>query len=142
MIRTLTIVTVFACACGGCNLFNQHAQLMDTMRGAMQEASARLGESGTGQIQAGGQVIDPGIEVAASITYSASARYKGVAGQVQAAMQGGLDRPIPQDVQDRINRVYAHTALSSAEKWAAAIAMIRAWQREQDGRAPTEGPNP
>lgn len=113
-------------AASGCgNLFNQHAQLMDTMRGAIQEASARLSTSGTGQVQAGAHVTNPGIRVSAGVEYFAVARYDGVAGQIQASQQGTLDRNVSPEVQARIDRVYANTALSAAEKFAAAMQIIR-----------------
>lgn len=127
-------IVMFVVSSAGCgNMFNQHAQLMDTMRGAVQEASARLASSGTGQVQAGGQVIDPGIEVSAGVRYFAEARYKGVAGQVQAAQMGELGREVSPEVQERINRVYSNTALSASEKFTAALAILRE-TLEKDGK--------
>ena len=90
-----SILLLAVAACGGCNLFNQHAQMMDTMRGAITESSRRLGDSSVGQYAAGAQVIDPGIEIEAGLKYFASARYRGVAGQITASAQGTLDRELP-----------------------------------------------
>lgn len=130
---------VFIAAIGlsaGCNLFNQHAQMMDAMRGVMADTASRLGESGSGQIAAGGQVINPGIRVAGGMEYYAVAQYEGVAGQVTASMQGQLDRPVPADVQDRINRIWQRTGISSDEKWALIRDVIRTWLTNQPTTQP------
>src|SRR5262245_63681500 len=95
---------VLLAGCG--NLFNQHAQMVDATRGVMSDTAARLGESGTGQIAAGGQVINPGIHVCGGVEYYAEARYEGVTGQVQAAMNGPLNRPVPPEVQGRIDAIW------------------------------------
>lgn len=105
---------VFSAGCA--NLFNQHAQMMDAMRGVMNDTAARLGESGTGQIQAGGHVINPGIRVTGGVEYYATASYVGLAGQVQAAMSGRLDRPVSVDVESRASAIWRSTSLSDAEK--------------------------
>lgn len=89
-----TLGATTGCA-GGCgSAFNQHAQMMDAMRGVMKDAASRLGESGNGQIAAGGHVVNPGIRVSGGVEYFAVARYEGVGGQVQASMSGPLDRPV------------------------------------------------
>ena len=46
--KTIIAAVVIIAACAGCNLFNQHAQMMDTMRGAITESSRRLGDSSVG----------------------------------------------------------------------------------------------
>jgi hypothetical protein len=106
--------TILLCGCG--NLFNQHAQMMDAMRGVMSDTAARLGESGTGQIAAGGHVINPGIHVSGGVEYYAEARYEGVSGQVQASMSGQLNRAIPQQVQDRIDAIWRDGSLAAEQK--------------------------
>ena len=121
----------------GCNLFNQHSQMMDAMRGVMADTASRLGESGNGQIAAGGQVINPGIRVAGGMEYYAVAQYEGVAGQVTASMQGQLDRPVPADVQDRINRIWQRTGISSDEKWSLIRDVIRTWLTNQPTTQPS-----
>jgi hypothetical protein len=105
---------VLSAGCG--SLFNQHAQMMDAMRGVMSDTAARLGESGTGQIQAGGHVINPGLRVTGGVEYYATANYVGLAGQVQAAMSGGLDRPISPEVDARASAIWRDASLSEAEK--------------------------
>jgi hypothetical protein len=102
------------CGCG--NLFNQHAQMMDAMRGVMSDTAARLGQSGTGQIAAGGQVINPGIRVRGGMEYYAVAQYEGVSGQVQASMNGNLDRPVPTEVQARCDAIWRDASLETEEK--------------------------
>jgi len=125
MRRFLAISTL---ALGGCsNLFNQHAQMMDAMRGVMSDTAARLGQSGTGQIAAGGQVINPGIRVAGGMEYYAVARYEGVSGQVQASMMGNLDRPVPPEVQDRADHIWRDTSLSTEQKVRLISQLLMKW---------------
>lgn len=123
-VSTLLFVLVM---CAGCSLFNQHAQLMDAMRGVMSDTASRLSESGTGQIAAGGHVINPGLRVSGGVEYYAVAQYEGVSGQVTASMQGNLDRPVPQDVQDRINTIWSNTSLSDKERLDLLREIIRQW---------------
>lgn len=102
---------------GGCgSAFNQHAQLMDAMRGVMKDAAARLGESGNGQIAAGGQVINPGIRVSGGVEYFAVARYEGVGGQVQASMSGPLDRPVSAEVQAAADAIWRDASKSAEQR--------------------------
>lgn len=101
----------------GCNLFNQHAQLMDTMRGAITEASQRLGDSSVAQYAGGGMLINPGIRVEAGLTYYASARYEGLSAQIQASAAGKMDRGLTDYERQTIDSIYHNTALSAAEKW-------------------------
>lgn len=104
-------------ALSGCShLFNQHAQMMDAMRGVMADTAARLAESGAGQIAAGGHVINPGLRVSGGFEYYAVARYEGVSGQVIAAMQGGLARPISPEAQARIDAVWQDSSLTMDRK--------------------------
>jgi hypothetical protein len=56
------------------------------MRGVMSDTAARLGESGTGQIQAGGHVINPGLRVTGGVEYYATASYVGLAGQARTSL--------------------------------------------------------
>lgn len=107
---------LFFAASGCSNLFNQHAQLMDAMRGVMADTASRLSESGNGQIAAGGQVINPGIEVEGGMKYFAVARYAGVAGQVTASMQGGLDRSVSESTKKNAEAIWRNTTLSPQEK--------------------------
>ena len=112
----------------GCsNLFNQHAQMMDAMRGVMSDTATRLGQSGTGQIAAGGQVINPGIRVAGSMEYYAVAQYQGVSGQVQASMMGSLDRPVPPEVQQRADHIWRDTSLSTEQKLRLVSQLLMKW---------------
>lgn len=97
-------------------MFNQHAQMMDAMRGVMRDTAARLGQSGTGQIAAGGHVINPGIRVSGGIEYFAVARYDGVSGQVHASMSGPLDRPIPPEVQQHADAIWQNTTINTEQK--------------------------
>lgn len=127
----LTALVVFACLCGGCNLFNQHAQMMDTMRGAIAESSRRLGDSSVGQYAAGAQVIDPGIEIEAGLKYFASARYRGVAGQITASAQGTLDRELPPEVMEQISIIYRNTSWSSEQKLNAVRELLAKWATDQ-----------
>ncbi len=112
----ILLLSPIVLSAGCANLFNQHAQMMDAMRGVMNDTAARLGESGTGQIQAGGHVINPGIRVTGGVEYYATASYVGLAGQVQAAMTGKLDRPVSTDVEARASAIWRNTSLSDAEK--------------------------
>ena len=127
----LATLVLFACLCGGCNLFNQHAQMMDTMRGAITESSRRLGDSSVGQYAAGAQVIDPGIEIEAGLKYFASARYRGVAGQITASAQGTLDRELPAEVMEQISIIYRNTSWSSEQKLNAVRELLAKWATEQ-----------
>lgn len=113
----LRVLILLISAITGCsNLFNQHAQLMDAMRGVMADTAARLGNSGTGQIAAGGQVINPGIRVSGGLEYFAVAQYQGVSGQVQASMMGSLDRTISPDVQARADAIWRDASLDTAAR--------------------------
>lgn len=129
--------TIIAClalvllASSGCNLFNQHAQMMDTMRGAISESSRRLGDSSVGQYAAGAQVIDPGIEIEAGLKYFASARYAGVAGQITASAQGTLDRQLPPEVVAELGIIYRNTSWSSEQKLNAVRELLAKWVTDQ-----------
>ena len=129
MIASILLLAV--AACGGCNLFNQHAQMMDTMRGAITESSRRLGDSSVGQYAAGAQVIDPGIEIEAGLKYFASARYRGVAGQITASAQGTLDRELPPEVMEQISIIYRNTSWSSEQKLNAVRELLAKWATDQ-----------
>lgn len=139
MLRVLILLIPAITGCS--NLFNQHAQLMDTMRGVMADTAARLGQSGTGQIAAGGQVINPGIRASGGVEYYAVAQYQGVSGQVQASMMGSLDRDIPPDVQSRADAIWRETSLNTATKMKL-IEKLLAQLREKspEARAPTMSP--
>lgn len=128
--RIIAFLTL-ACLCCGCNLFNQHAQMMDTMRGAIAESSRRLGDSSVGQYAAGAQVIDPGIEIEAGLKYFASARYRGVAGQITASAQGQLDRELPPEVVEQLGIIYRNTSWSSEQKLNAVRELLAKWVTEQ-----------
>jgi len=134
MRRLSCLILIEACGCG--NLFNQHAQMMDAMRGVMSDTAARLGASGTGQVAAGGQVINPGIRVAGGMEYFATATYEGVSGQVQAAMMGNLDRPVPAEVQARADAIWRNTTLTSEQKFHALVRLLSDWA----GRSATSKP--
>ncbi len=123
LILLLPIVLSAGCA----NLFNQHSQMMDAMRGVMSDTAARLGASGTGQIQAGGHVINPGIRVTGGVEYYATATYVGLAGQVQAAMSGPLDRPVSPEVEARASAIWRDASLSDAEKLSLTRELLNAW---------------
>jgi hypothetical protein len=116
---------VLSAGCG--SPFNQHAQMMDAMRGVMSDTAARLGESGTGQIQAGGHVINPGLRVTGGVEYYATARYEGLAGQVQAAMSGGLNRPVSPEVEARASAIWRDASLSDAEKLRLIGELLKQW---------------
>lgn len=132
------LMLLAAASVAGCgNLFNQHAQMMDAMRGVMADTASRLSKDGSGQIAAGGQVINPGIRVAGGMEYYAVAQYEGVAGQVTASMAGQLNRDVPQDVQDRITRIWARTGLSADEKWALVRDVLREWLTKQPTTQPS-----
>lgn len=122
--------------CSGCNMFNQHAQLMDTMRGAITEASQRLGESSVGQYAAGGQLINPGIRVEAGLTYYASARYEGVAGQIQASASGKMDRQLTDSERATIDGIFHNTALSSDEKLKLVASLIQQYMSKKAATQP------
>lgn len=130
------LVAMIVATTGCSNLFNQHAQMMDAMRGVMADTAARLGESGSGQIQAGGHVINPGIRVTGGMEYYATANYVGLAGQVQASMQGDLTRDIPPDVQEKINAIWRNTSIEQAEKRAMVREVLRAWLAKEPADAP------
>lgn len=101
----------------GCgSAFNQHAQMMDAMRGVMKDAASRLGESGNGQIAGGGHVLNPGIRVSGGVEYFAIARYEGVGGQVQASMSGPLDRPVSPEVQAAADAIWRDASKSAEQK--------------------------
>jgi hypothetical protein len=138
----LSCLLLAPCVLGCSNLFNQHAQTMDAMRGVMSDTAARLSESGTGQIQAGGQVINPGIRVAGGVEYYAIAQYEGVTGQVQASMQGDLSRVVPPDVQERINSIWRNTSIEQAEKRKMVAKVLLDWLAKEPEAKPIEGTNP
>jgi len=130
------VLPFFAVGCG--NLFNQHAQTMDAMRGVMADTAARLGSSGAGQVTAGGEVIHPGIRVSAGIEYYAEARYVGVAGQVQASMTGRLDRAITPESAARAEAIWRQTDLSSSQK----LERLFNFFRDSSSSATVPGPAP
>lgn len=113
--------------CGCSSVFNQHAQMMDAMRGVMSDTAARLGQSGAGQIAAGGQVINPGIRVCGGVEYYAVAQYQGVSGQVQASMMGSLDRPVPADVQERADHIWRDSSLATDQKVRLLSQLLMKW---------------
>lgn len=122
------VMSLLLIGLGGCgHLFNQHAQMMDAMRGVMSDTAARLSSSGTGQIAAGGQVINPGIRVAGGMEYYATATYAGVSGQVQAAMMGGLDRPVPPELQARADAIWRDSSLATEEKVRLVAKLLMEW---------------
>jgi hypothetical protein len=122
---------LLVCALSGCgSLFNQHAQMMDAMRGVMSDTASRLGQSGTGQIAAGGQVINPGLRVCGGMEYYATAQYTGVSGQVQASMMGGLDRPVPPEVQARADAIWRNTSMSASERLRMTQELLGEWMRQ------------
>jgi hypothetical protein len=129
--KTIIAAVVIIAACAGCNLFNQHAQMMDTMRGAITESSRRLGDSSVGQYAAGAQVIDPGIVIEAGLKYFASARYAGVAGQITASAQGQLDRQLPPEVIAELGIIYRNTSWSSEQKLNAVRELLAKWVTDQ-----------
>lgn len=129
--KTIIAAILIIAACTGCNLFNQHAQMMDTMRGAISESSRRLGDSSVGQYAAGAQVIDPGIEIEAGLKYFASARYRGVAGQITASAQGQLDRELPPEVVAELGIIYRNTSWSSEQKLNAVRELLAKWVTDQ-----------
>ncbi len=129
--RIILSLVALATLASGCNLFNQHAQMMDTMRGAITESSRRLGDSSVGQYAAGAQVIDPGIEIEAGLKYFASARYAGVAGQITASAQGTLDRQLPPEVVDQLSIIYRNTSWSSEQKLNAVRELLAKWVTDQ-----------
>lgn len=129
--KTILAFIVLVVLVSGCNLFNQHAQMMDTMRGAISESSRRLGDSSVGQYAAGAQVIDPGIEIEAGLKYFASARYRGVAGQITASAQGQLDRELPPEVAEQLGIIYRNTSWSSEQKLNAVRELLAKWVTEQ-----------
>lgn len=130
---------VVGCAVSGCSgLFNQHTQMMDAMRGAMSDTAARLSTSGTGQLAAGGQVINPGLRVSGGVEYYAEARYEGVSGQVMASMAGTLDRPVPAEVQARVDAIWRATSLSSQQKLEMTYELLSRWMMQQPAAAMSE----
>lgn len=136
----LIVLTTFIPSQVGCsNLFNQHAQIMDAMRGVMSDTASRLSESGTGQIAAGGQVINPGLRVSGGVEYYAVAQYEGVSGQVTASMQGGLGRVIPNEVQQRIDAIWRDSSISAARRNEMIYELIQQWMNERNGISPTPG---
>jgi len=75
----------------GCDgLVSEHVKQMDVLRGLAADVSDRMADGGYGQFAANGQALEPGVTVAASVTYSASAFYKGLAGQYSVSAQGEL----------------------------------------------------
>lgn len=122
-----TLLSMFALlffATGCANLFNQHAQMMDAMRGVMADTAGRLSTTGTGQIQAGGHVINPGIRVTGGMEYYATARYEGLAGQVQASMAGNLDREVPADVREASLKIWRNTSWTDEQKRALILDLL------------------
>jgi hypothetical protein len=134
--QVVVVATLLTCGCG--SLFNQHAQMMDAMRGVMKDTAARLGESGTGQIAAGGQVINPGIRVKGGVEYYAEAAYVGVSGQVQASMMGPLDRAVPNEVQESADALWRNASLSAADKLRMTLELIRDWHSQGEKTATSQ----
>lgn len=123
--------------CGGA--FNQHAQMMDAMRGVMKDAASRLGESGNGQIAAGGHVVNPGIRVSGGVEYFAIARYEGVGGQVQASMAGPLDRPVAPEVQAAADAIWRDASKSAEQKLNLLRALIQGRDSIQQSKLKSAG---
>lgn len=108
--------------------------MMDAMRGVMKDAASRLGESGNGQIAAGGHVVNPGIRVSGGVEYFAVARYEGVGGQVQASMSGPLDRPVSAEVQAAADAIWRDASKSAEQKLQLLHEMLL-----ESGTSPNEG---
>ncbi len=125
------LVSLFVGVCAfmpGCaNLFNQHAQMMDAMRGVMADTASRLGESGSGQVAAGAYVINPGLRVSGGMEYYAVAQYTGVAGQVTASMMGNLDRQVPPEVMANAQKIWRNTALAKEERVKLIKELLQPW---------------
>jgi hypothetical protein len=124
----LARLLLFVLLTPGCGrLFNQHTQMMDAMRGVMADTAARLGETGSGQVAAGGHVVNPGIRVAGGVEYYAVARYEGLSGQVSASMSGRLDRPVPPEIQQQADRIWRNTELTTDEKLRLVARLLAEW---------------
>lgn len=125
---------------GGCGYaLNQHAQMMDAMRGVMKDAASRLGESGNGQIAAGGHVVNPGIRVSGGVEYFAVARYEGVGGQVQASMAGSLDRRVSPEVQAAADAIWRDASASAERKLELLRALIQGRETIQESSCKPSG---
>jgi hypothetical protein len=105
---------------GGCSA-PQHEKALDKMGAAAMDIAGRLKDGAAGQFAGGVQAIDPGIEVTVWQEYGASARYKGLAGQMTFAAHGDLgDRVMPPEIVAMAND-------SSVSRAALAKAIIE-WQ--------------
>lgn len=99
----------------GSSLFNAHIKDQETLRSMAIETGRQL-NSGNGQIAGGAQGINPGVRVAASITYEAVAHYVGLAGQFTFAKSGALSGPLSEKDQDFVNSIANDTTLAQQEK--------------------------
>lgn len=125
----------------GCNssLFNQHAQMMDVMRGAIAESARRLGDSSVGQYAAGAQVQNPGIALEAGLVYRATAKYEGVAGQITASAQGTMDRPQTELERAEFMKIYRNSSLSDEQQNILLLELLRS--RVKPEEVPTSQEN-
>ena len=109
----MAFATLLMGALGGCGLFDSHIKEMDTMRGMATDASSRLEDGSFGQMQVGGQAINPGVEVEGCIKYTAAARYVGLSGQFMTSAQGKLSS---REAPDYIQKIIMARDISDAKK--------------------------
>ena len=107
----------------GSSLFNQHVKDQEILRGMALETGKQLTD-GQGQIAGGAQGINPGIRVAASITYEAVAHYVGLAGQFTFAKQGVISGPLSEADRALVEQIVNDTSLSQAAKREAMMALL------------------
>lgn len=126
MLSVIACAVVLSCAVG-CEMINAHNKMMDAAIGGTKTTVDRVSEQGAGQFQAGAQVVNPGIRTAVGVEYYAEARYVGLSGQIMAAMQGALSRPVPEWVLESTERIWRDTSLARVDRFKAATSLITAW---------------
>jgi len=106
-----TVISMGGCI--GCGLFDSHVKQMDVLNGMATSASERLKDGAMSSVHASGQAINPGVTIEGSLTYSATARYEGLAGQFSIASQGELGREV---AQDQIWAIFRDKSLSDEQR--------------------------
>lgn len=119
----LVIILAYAVGCNS-PLFNQHAQIADSARGAIEEVKSTIGPDGMGQFLANAHVNNPGVRAGGGVEYYGYIRYEGLDANVSAGGQGNMNRELTPDVQRRISEVTQSTTLNAREKREAIMSIL------------------
>ena len=111
-LKQLFGVTLCLALFAGCNMLDSHIREMDAMRAVQTSLADRLQSGALSQVQASGQVLEPGVTVEAGTKYFASAYYKGLSGQLSVAASGTLG----DSAKDEYYKIVNDKSLTDAER--------------------------